>query len=54
VFSHDSATLLVQNTVERELQVFCVGQDQISDSGHRLPIPFGSFAAIRTADFPHL
>jgi DNA-binding beta-propeller fold protein YncE len=50
-FSHDSAVLLVQNTVERELQVFRVDGQGFSDSGVRLPIAFGSFAAIRTADF---
>lgn len=50
-FSHDSAVLLVQNTVERELQVFRVDKQGFTDSGQRLPIAFGSFSAIRTADF---
>ncbi len=52
VFSHDSSVLLVQNTVERELQVFRVDASGFNDSGERLPIAFGSFAAIRTVDFP--
>ena len=52
VFSHDSRALLVQNTVERELQVFRVDEHGFTDSGVRLPIAFGSFAAIRSVDFP--
>lgn len=51
-FSHDSTALLVQNTVERELQVFRVSSQGFTDTGERLPISFGSFAAIRTVDFP--
>jgi DNA-binding beta-propeller fold protein YncE len=51
-FSHDGLSLLVQNTVERELQLFRVLDEGLSDSGIRLPIEFGSFAAIRTMDFP--
>jgi DNA-binding beta-propeller fold protein YncE len=50
-FSHDSTTLVVQNTVERELQVFRVDREGLTDSGDRLRIAFGSFAAIRTAEF---
>lgn len=50
-FSHDGTVLLVQNTVERELQVFHVGAQGFTDSGERLAIAFGSFAAIRTVDF---
>jgi hypothetical protein len=51
VFSHDGRTLLVQNTVERELQVFEVGHAGFTDTGTRLPLDFGSFAAIRSFDF---
>lgn len=51
-FSHDGTVLLVQNTVERELQVFRVGPDGPVDTGDRLPVGFGSCAAIRTIDFP--
>jgi DNA-binding beta-propeller fold protein YncE len=51
-FSHDGTVLLVQNTVEGELQVFRVGPDGPADAGVRLPVGFGSCAAIRTVDFP--
>ena len=51
-FSSDGRGLVVQNTVERELQVFRVDAQGFADSGVRLGIPFGSFAAIRTVDFP--
>lgn len=50
-FSHDGMQLLVQNTVERELQVFRVDTQGFTDCGVRLPIEVGSFAAIRTVDF---
>ena len=53
-FSHDSSVLLVQNTVERELRIFRVSKDGFTDSGEPLTIAFGSFAAIRTLDFPAL
>lgn len=51
-FSLDGSVLVVQNTVERELQVFRVTDAEgPSDSGVRLPVSQGSFAAIRTVDF---
>jgi len=51
-FSQDSRTLLVGNMVERDLQVFRVGEDgKLTDTGTRIKVSGGS-AALRTADRP--
>lgn len=47
-FSADSATLLVQNMVEKDIQVFRVELDQVRDTWHRIKLPGGG-AAIGTA-----
>ena len=48
-FSNDSKTLLVQNMVEKDIQVFRIEGEQLVDTLHRIPLPGGG-AAIRTAD----
>lgn len=50
-FSADGRTLLVQNMVEREIQVLRVEGDRLVDSGTRLRVGGGP-AAIRTAERP--
>jgi len=47
-FSHDSNTLLVQNMVEKDIQVFRIELDQLRDSWHRIKVSGGA-AAIGTA-----
>lgn len=51
-FSQDGRTLLVGNMVERDVQVFRVGDDgKLTDTGTRIKVSGGS-AALRTADRP--
>jgi DNA-binding beta-propeller fold protein YncE len=50
-FSPDGRHLLVQNMVERDIQVFEVRGDALVDTGHRIPVRGGP-AAIRTAERP--
>lgn len=51
-FSQDGHTLLVGNMVERDVQVFRVGDDgKLTDTGTRIKVSGGS-AALRTADKP--
>jgi DNA-binding beta-propeller fold protein YncE len=47
-FSPDSATLLVQNMVEKDIQVFKIELDQLRDTWHRIKLPGGG-AGIGTA-----
>ena len=47
-FSADSATLLVQNMVEKDIWVYRVELDQVRDTWHRIKLPGGG-AAIGTA-----
>ncbi len=49
VFSRDGKTLLVQNMVERNLQVFDLTGQRLVDTGLRVPLKGGG-AAIRTAE----
>ncbi|HEX9181491.1 MAG TPA: YncE family protein [Burkholderiales bacterium] len=48
-FSADSKTLLVQNMVEKDIQVFRIADGQLRDTGERIALPGGG-AAIRTAE----
>lgn len=48
-FSGDSKTLLVQNMVEKDIQVFRIEGDELRDTLHRIPLKGGG-AAIRTAE----
>jgi DNA-binding beta-propeller fold protein YncE len=47
-FTPDSQTLLVQNMVEKDIQVFRIELDQLRDTWHRIKLPGGG-AAIGTA-----
>lgn len=47
-FTPDSGTLLVQNMVEKDIQVFRIEFDQLRDSWHRIKLPGGG-AGIGTA-----
>lgn len=47
-FSRDGKTILVQNTVEREIQVLRLEGDRLTDTGQRVKIDGGT-AALRTA-----
>jgi DNA-binding beta-propeller fold protein YncE len=47
-FSADSNTLLVQNMVEKDIQVYKIEFDQLRDTGHRIKLPGGG-AGIGTA-----
>ena len=47
-FTPDSQTLLVQNMVEKDIQVFRIELDQLRDSWHRIKLPGGG-AAMGTA-----
>lgn len=48
-FAADSKTLLVQNMVEKNIQVFRIADGQLRDTGERIALPGGG-AAIRTAE----
>jgi DNA-binding beta-propeller fold protein YncE len=48
-FSGDSKTLLVQNMVEKDIQVFRIEGDELRDTLHRIKLNGGG-AAIRTAE----
>ena len=49
-FSRDGATILVQNMLERDIQVFHFDGTQLSDTGQRIKLSGGG-AALRTAKF---
>lgn len=49
-FSRDGATILVQNMLERDIQVFHIDGTQLSDTGQRIKLSGGG-AALRTAKF---
>jgi hypothetical protein len=51
VFSNDSRTLLVQNMVQKDIQVFEVTGFGLVDTGQRIRLKGGP-AGIRTADRP--
>jgi DNA-binding beta-propeller fold protein YncE len=48
-FSSDSNTLLVQNMVEKDIQVFRIEDGKLRDTGQRITLPGGG-AGIRTAE----
>lgn len=48
-FSRDSKTVLVQNMVEKNIQVFRIEGDELRETLHRIPLKGGG-AAIRTAE----
>ncbi|MBI3374883.1 MAG: YncE family protein [Betaproteobacteria bacterium] len=48
-FSQDSKTVLVQNMVEKNIQVFRIEGDELRETLHRIPLKGGG-AAIRTAE----
>ncbi len=50
-FSADGKTLLVQNMVEKDIQVFSFNGTKLKDTGQRLPLKGGG-AALRTAEKP--
>ena len=41
MFSSDSGTLLVQNMVEKDVQVFKIELDQLRDTWHRIKLSGG-------------
>jgi DNA-binding beta-propeller fold protein YncE len=49
-FSRDGGTILVQNMLERDIQVFAVDGSRLTDTGQRIPLNGGG-AAIRTAKY---
>ncbi|MCK8785996.1 YncE family protein, partial [Roseomonas sp. NAR14] len=50
-FSRDGRNLLVGNMVERNVQVFAIGENGLRDTGIRIPVNGGS-AALRTVEAP--
>src|SRR5205814_4145462 len=48
VFSPDGRTLLVQNMVQKDFQVFAVDERGVRDTGQRIPLKAGG-AGLRTA-----
>jgi sugar lactone lactonase YvrE len=49
-FSRDGATILVQNMLERDIQVFRLAGSTLTDTGERIKLNGGG-AAIRTAKY---
>jgi len=50
-FAPDGLTVLVQNMLQKDIQVFCIDGMRLVDTGQRIPLKGGG-AAIRTADKP--
>jgi hypothetical protein len=50
-FAPDGLTVLVQNMVQKDIQVFRIDGMRLVDTGQRIPLKGGG-AALRTADKP--